>query len=167
MVSIAGGVAVIHVGATTESELKEKKDRVDDALHATRAAIEEGIVPGGGTALAKVSAALDSHEETGDQSTGFAIVKAAISAPLKQLAKNAGKSGDVIFNSVENATDPNWGYNFATNEYADLLESGVVDPMKVTRSALQHACSVAGLMLTTEAMVVPIPEIDPFAMAQQ
>ena len=164
LAKLAGGVAVINVGAATETEMKEKKDRVDDALHATRAAVEEGIVPGGGTALIRAfmkctEADCCAKAANEDEKTGMGIVARAIEAPLRQLAANAGREGALIVDKVKEA-DGNIGYNVATNEYVDLIEAGVVDPTKVTRSALQHAASISGLMLTTECLITDIPEPD-------
>jgi len=155
LAKLAGGVAVINVGAATETEMKEKKDRVDDALHATRAAVEEGIVSGGGTALITAQSAICELTLTGDEATGAEIVKTAIEAPLRQLAANAGLEGALI---VEKVKTSGQGYNVATGEYQDLVEAGVVDPTKVTRSALQNAASISGLLLTTEALITDIPE---------
>ncbi len=162
LAKLAGGVAVINVGAATETEMKEKKMRVEDALHATRAAVEEGIVPGGGTAL--IRAYVKSQEaksndlaSNDDELTGMGIVARAIEAPLRQLAINAGREGALIVDKVKDATG-NIGYNVATNKYEDLIEAGVVDPTKVTRSALQHAASIAGLLLTTECLITDLPE---------
>ncbi|MFC4992176.1 chaperonin GroEL [Rubritalea tangerina] len=162
LAKLAGGVAVINVGAATETEMKEKKDRVDDALHATRAAVEEGIVPGGGTALIRALAQCCAENccdaaINEDEKTGMGIVARAVESPLRQLAANAGLEGALIVDKVREA-DGNTGYNVATGEYVDLIEAGVVDPTKVTRSALQHACSIAGLLLTTECLVTDIPE---------
>lgn len=162
LAKLAGGVAVINVGAATETEMKEKKDRVDDALHATRAAVEEGIVAGGGTALIRALAkcCADNCCDAAineDEKTGMGIVARAVEAPLRQLAANAGLEGALIVDKVREADD-NIGYNVATGEYVDLIEAGVVDPTKVTRSALQHACSISGLLLTTEALITDIPE---------
>ena len=154
LAKLAGGVAVINVGAATETEMKEKKDRVDDALHATRAAVEEGIVPGGGTAFIKAQSAICELNLTGDEKTGAGIVRTAIEAPLRQLAANAGLEGALI---VEKVKTSGLGYNVATGEYEDLVEAGVVDPTKVTRSALQNAASISGLLLTTEALITDIP----------
>ncbi len=155
LAKLAGGVAVINIGAATETEMKEKKDRVEDALHATRAAVEEGIVPGGGTALIKAQAALGDLSLKGDEATGAGIVSRAIEAPLRQLAANAGLEGALI---VEQVKATGKGYNVATGEYVDLVKEGVVDPTKVTRSALQNAASIAGLLLTTECLITDIPE---------
>ncbi|MGJ8672852.1 chaperonin GroEL [Rubritalea sp.] len=162
LAKLAGGVAVINVGAATETEMKEKKDRVDDALHATRAAVEEGIVPGGGTALIRALAQCEADNycdvaSNEDEKTGMGIVARAIESPLRQLAANAGLEGALIVDKVRESTG-SIGYNVATGEYVDLIEAGVVDPTKVTRSALQHACSISGLLLTTEALITDIPE---------
>jgi len=157
LAKLAGGVAVINVGAATETEMKEKKARVEDALHATRAAVEEGIVPGGGTALIRAQAGLKDLGLTGDEATGADIVKRAIEAPLRQLAANAGREGALIVEKVKNEKG-NVGYNVATDTYEDLVKSGVVDPTKVTRSALQNAASISGLLLTTECLIADLPE---------
>lgn len=155
---LAGGVAVIKVGAATEVEMKEKKDRVDDALHATRAAVEEGIVPGGGVALLRARAALDDFKgENADQDAGINIIKRALEAPLRAIVTNAGEEPSVIVEKVAQGKD-NYGYNAATGEFGDLVEIGVVDPTKVTRTALQNAASVAGLILTSEACVSEMPK---------
>ncbi len=158
LAKLAGGVAVIKVGAATETEMKEKKDRVDDALHATRAAVEEGIVPGGGVALIRAQKAVDSLTLTGDEATGAAIVRRAVEAPLRQLVDNAGREAALIVEKVKSLATPSEGYNVVTDTYEDLLTSGVVDPTKVTRSALQNAASIAGLMLTTECLIADLPE---------
>ncbi|MCB1195520.1 chaperonin GroEL [bacterium] len=160
LAKLAGGVAVINVGAATETEMKEKKARVEDALHATRAAVEEGIVPGGGVALLRTLASLDKLALTGDEQHGVSIVRQAIKEPLKQLAVNAGKSGDVVVNDVLGSSG-NTGYNVATDTVEDLVKAGVIDPTKVTRSALQNAASIASLLLTTEALITEIPEEHP------
>ena len=162
LAKLAGGVAVINVGAATETEMKEKKARVEDALHATRAAVEEGIVPGGGTALIRALAACCDDNACDaaaneDEKTGMGIVARAIEAPLRQLADNAGREGALIVEHVKNASG-NEGYNVATGEYEDLIAAGVVDPTKVTRSALQNAASISGLLLTTECLIADIPE---------
>ena len=158
LAKLAGGVAVIKVGAATETEMKEKKDRVDDALHATRAAVEEGIVPGGGVALIRAQKAVCGLNLTGDEATGAAIVYRAVESPLRQLVANAGREAALIVEKVKNLEAPTMGYNVVTDEYEDLLVSGVVDPTKVTRSALQNAASIAGLMLTTECLITDLPE---------
>ena len=157
LAKLAGGVAVINVGAATETEMKEKKARVEDALHATRAAVEEGIVPGGGTALIRAQAGLGDLGLTGDEATGAEIVKRAIEAPLRQLAANAGREGALIVEKVKNEKG-NIGYNVASDTYEDLVKSGFVDPTKVTRSALQNAASISGLLLTTECLIADLPE---------
>ena len=157
LAKLAGGVAVINVGAATETEMKEKKARVEDALHATRAAVEEGIVPGGGVALIRAQKALDSLKLEGDEAVGLEIIRRAIEAPLRQLVANAGKEGALVVQEVKKAKG-NEGYNVATGEYVDLVKAGVVDPTKVTRSALQNAASISGLLLTTEAVISDIPE---------
>ena len=158
LAKLAGGVAVIKVGAATETEMKEKKDRVDDALHATRAAVEEGIVPGGGVALIRAQKAICGLSLTGDEATGAAIVYRAVEAPLRQLVENAGREAALIVEKVKCLEAPTMGYNVVTDAYEDLLTSGVVDPTKVTRSALQNAASIAGLMLTTECLITDLPE---------
>jgi chaperonin GroEL len=155
LAKLAGGVAVISVGAATETEMKEKKARVEDALHATRAAVQEGIVAGGGTALVRAQSSLSKLKLKGDEKTGVGIVERAIEAPLRQLAANAGREGALIVENVKNGTK---GYNVATDKYEDLIKAGVVDPTKVTRSALQNAASIAGLLLTTECLITDIPE---------
>ena len=155
LAKLAGGVAVINVGAATETEMKEKKARVEDALHATRAAVQEGIVPGGGTALVRAQAAVSKLKLKGDEQTGAGIVERAIEAPLRQLATNAGREGALIVENVKTGTK---GYNVATDKYEDLIKAGVVDPTKVTRSALQNAASISGLLLTTECLITDLPE---------
>jgi chaperonin GroEL len=157
LAKLAGGVAVINVGAATETEMKEKKARVEDALHATRAAVEEGIVPGGGTALIRAQAGVGDLGLLGDEATGALLIASAIESPLRQLAANAGLEGALIVEKVRNSSG-NTGYNVATGEYVDLIEAGVVDPTKVTRSALQNAASISGLLLTTEALITDLPE---------
>ena len=158
---LAGGVAVIKVGAATEIEMKEKKARVEDALHATRAAVEEGVVPGGGVALIRAQPALDDLEgDNEDQNVGINILRKAIEEPLRQIVANAGADASVVLNAVA-AGEGNYGFNAATDEYGDLVEMGIIDPTKVTRLALQNASSVAGLLLTTEAMVAELPKDDP------
>jgi chaperonin GroEL len=158
LAKLAGGVAVIHVGAATETEMKEKKARVEDALHATRAAVEEGIVAGGGVALIRAGAAcLEKVSADGDEKVGVDIIRKAIDEPLRQIANNAGVEGSVVVNEVKNKKG-NFGYDAATGTYVDLLKAGVIDPTKVTRFALQNAASVAGLLLTTECVVTEIPE---------
>jgi chaperonin GroEL len=157
LAKLAGGVAVIHVGAATETEMKEKKARVEDALHATRAAVEEGIVPGGGVALIRAQKALEKLTLEGDELIGAGIVRRAIEAPLRQLADNAGLEGALIVSEAKRRKGAE-GLNIATGEWIDLVKAGVVDPTKVTRSALQHAASISGLLLTTEAVVTELPE---------
>ncbi len=159
LAKLAGGVAVINVGAATETEMKEKKARVEDALHATRAAVEEGIVAGGGVALIRAQKALRSVKLTGDEKVGLEIVNRAVEAPLRQLANNAGREGALIVQEVK-SREGNVGYNVATDEYVDLVKAGVVDPTKVTRTALQNAASISGLLLMTEALVTELPEKD-------
>jgi len=159
LAKLAGGVAVIKVGAATEVAMKEKKDRVDDALHATRAAVEEGVVAGGGVALIRARKALDNvNGDNHDQKAGVNIVRSAIEAPLRQIVSNGGGEASVVVNEVAKSTDANFGYNAGTETYGDLIAMGVIDPTKVTRTALQHAASIAGLLITTEAMVADIPE---------
>jgi chaperonin GroEL len=162
---LAGGVAVIKVGAGTEIEMKEKKARVEDALHATRAAVEEGVVPGGGVALVRALQAIEGLKgDNEDQNVGLAILQRAVTSPLRQIAENAGDEASVVLDKVRSLKG-NEGYNAATGEYGDMLEMGILDPTKVTRSAIQAAGSVAGLMLTTEAMVAELPEEKPAAPA--
>ena len=160
LAKLAGGVAVINVGAATESEMKEKKARVEDALHATRAAVEEGIVPGGGVALLRTRPAISKLELEGDQQIGVSIIRSAVEGPLRALASNAGLEGAVIVEEVLKSKGNN-GFNVATEKYEDLVKAGVVDPKKVTRTALQNAGSIAGLLLTTECLITEIPEKDP------
>jgi len=157
LAKLAGGVAIIKVGAPTEAAMKEKKDRVDDALHATRAAVEEGIVAGGGVALIRCQKALDSMEVSGDEKVGVAIIRKSLEAPLRQLVENAGLEAALIVENVKNGKGT-YGYNVATGKYTDLVKDGVLDPAKVTRNALQNASSIAGLLLITECMVTEIPE---------
>ena len=159
LAKLAGGVAVVKVGAPTETEMKEKKARVEDALHATRAAVEEGIVAGGGVALIRAQAALAALVVSDEQRVGVDIVRRAIEAPLRQIAANAGEEGSIVVQRVRDGTG-SFGYNAATNEYGDLVAMGVIDPAKVVRSALQNAASVAGLMLTTEAIIAQRPKAD-------
>ena len=154
LAKLAGGVAVINVGAATETEMKEKKARVEDALHATRAAVEEGIVPGGGVALIRAQSVLDRVKGTEDEKIGVEIVRRAIEEPIRMIAQNAGAEGSIIVAAVKASKDKNFGYNAATGVYEDLVKTGVIDPTKVTRTALQNAASIAGLLLTTEAVVV-------------
>jgi chaperonin GroEL len=158
LAKLAGGVAIIKVGAATETEMKEKKARVEDALHATRAAVEEGIVPGGGVALLRASHALKTLKLEGDEQIGVAIVRRACEEPLRQIVSNSGTEGAIVVDKVRDTDNPNFGYNAATDTYEDLVVAGVIDPTKVTRTALQNAASIASLMLTTEAMIAEIPE---------
>src|ERR1700749_1549622 len=158
LAKLAGGVAVIKVGAATETEMKEKKARVEDALHATRAAVEEGIVPGGGVALLRAASALKDLKAPGDEQIGIDIIKRACEEPIRQLVQNSGEEGAIVMGKIRENHNPHFGYNAQTDVYEDLVTSGVIDPAKVTRSALQNAASIAGLMLTTEAMVCEIPE---------
>src|ERR1700760_531543 len=160
LAKLVGGVAVIKVGAATETEMKEKKARVEDAMHATRAAVEEGIVPGGGVALIRSAKDVDALVKTlqGDEKIGAQIVRRAIEEPLRQIVGNAGEEGAVVVGKILDSKDANYGYNAGTGEYEDLVKAGAIDPTKVTRTALQNAASIAGLMLTTEAMVSEIPE---------
>jgi len=158
LAKLVGGVAVIKVGAATETEMKEKKARVEDAMHATRAAVEEGIVPGGGVALVRCVSALDSLKLQGDEAIGVNIVRRALEEPLRQIVGNAGEEGAVVVGRIRDSKDANFGYNAQTGEFEDLIKAGVVDPTKVTRTALQNASSIASLMLTTEALVSEIPE---------
>ncbi|MBR2921119.1 MAG: chaperonin GroEL [Kiritimatiellae bacterium] len=157
LAKLSGGVALIKVGAATEAAMKEKKDRVDDALHATRAAVEEGIVPGGGVAYLRAQKAIEALKLEGDEKVGASIICRAIEAPLRKLVNNAGQEAALVIANVKKATGTN-GYNVRTGEYCDLLKAGVVDPAKVTRSALQNAASIAGLLLTTDCMVTDLPE---------
>ncbi len=158
LAKLAGGVAVIKVGAATETEMKEKKARVEDALHATRAAVEEGIVPGGGVALLRASAALTHLKLEGDEQIGVTIVRRACEEPLRQIVSNSGTEGAIVVDKVRENANHNYGFNAMTDTYEDLVAAGVIDPTKVTRTALQNAASIASLMLTTEAMVAEIPE---------
>jgi chaperonin GroEL len=158
LAKLAGGVAVIKVGAATETEMKEKKARVEDALHATRAAVEEGIVPGGGVALLRAGKALKNLKVPGDEQIGVDIIRRACEEPVRQIVHNSGEEGAIVIGKIRENDNPHFGYNAQTDVYEDLVASGVIDPAKVTRSALQNAASIAGLMLTTEAMVCEIPE---------
>jgi chaperonin GroEL len=162
LAKLAGGVAVIRVGGATEVEVKERKDRVDDAVHATRAAVEEGVVAGGGAALLYASQAIDGlNTENNDQKVGVQIVRNALKAPMRQIAENAGAEGSIVIGKLLEKGDPNWGFDAQTGEYKDMMQAGIIDPTKVVRTALQDASSVAGLMLTSEAMVAEIPEKKP------
>src|SRR5438445_3165649 len=158
LAKLVGGVAVIKVGAATETEMKEKKARVEDAMHATRAAVEEGIVPGGGVALARCVPALERMKVEGDEQIGVNIVKRALQEPLRQIAENVGEEGAIVLGKVTNSKDNNFGYNALTGEYEDLVRAGVIDPTKVVRIALTNAGSIAALMLTTEALVADLAE---------
>ena len=159
LAKLAGGVAVINVGAATETEMKEKKARVEDALHATRAAVEEGIVPGGGVALLRVQSKLDDLQvDEEDERIGVNIIRRALEEPIRQIAENAGAEGSIIVDKVRNDKNPNFGYNARTETFEDLVDAGVIDPTKVTRTALQNAASIASLLLTTECVVVEKPE---------
>jgi chaperonin GroEL len=165
LAKLVGGVAVIKVGAATEMELKEKKARVEDAMHATRAAVEEGIVPGGGTALLRCLNALDKLKLHDDEAIGVNIVKRALEEPARQLALNAGHEGAIVVGRVRESKEENFGFNAETGEFGDLVKAGVIDPAKVTRLALQNAASIAALMLTTEALIADIKEDDKKAAA--
>ncbi|MCA9538574.1 MAG: chaperonin GroEL, partial [Myxococcales bacterium] len=157
LAKLVGGVAVIKVGAATETEMKEKKARVEDALHATRAAVEEGIVPGGGVALIRSARALDALDLVREQQFGVNIIKRSVEEPLRQIARNAGVDGSIVVQRIKEHEGA-YGFNAATEEYGDMLAFGVIDPTKVVRHALQNAASVAGLMITTEALIADKPE---------
>src|SRR4051794_29486010 len=161
LAKLAGGISIIKVGAATETEMKEKKARVEDALHATRAAVEEGIVPGGGVALLRASAVLSKLKLGGDEQFGVDIVRRSCEEPLRQIVLNSGTEGAIVVEKIRTNSDHNYGYNASTDEYEDLVKAGVIDPTKVTRTALQNAASIASLMLTTEAMIADIPEKKP------
>jgi len=162
LAKLAGGVAVIRVGGATEVEVKEKKDRVDDAMHATKAAVEEGIVAGGGSALLFAAKALDRvNAENRDQKVGVEIVRKAVQAPVRQIAENAGTEGSLVVGKLQEKDNPNWGFDAQTGEYKDMIKAGIIDPTKVVRTALKDAASVAGLLITTEAMVAQKPEKEP------
>src|ERR1035441_1170371 len=158
LAKLAGGVAIIKVGAATETEMKEKKARVEDALNATRAAVEEGIVPGGGVALLRAAAAVAKLKLEGDEQFGVTIVHRACEEPVRQIVANCGPEGPVVVEKIKNSQEPNFGFNAATEVYEDLLLAGVIDPTKVTRTALQNAASIASLMLTTEALICAMEE---------
>jgi chaperonin GroEL len=158
LAKLAGGVAIIKVGAATETEMKEKKARVEDALHATRAAVEEGIVPGGGVALLRAAITLDKLKLEGDEQFGVTIVRRACEEPVRQIVLNCGTEGATVVEKIKENSDPNFGFNASTEQYEDLVKAGVIDPTKVTRTALQNAASVASLMLTTEAMICAVVE---------
>ncbi len=157
LAKLSGGVAVVRVGGSTEIEVKEKKDRIDDALNATRAAVEEGIVPGGGTALLRASIVLDIKGENDDQNAGIAIIRKALQSLVRQIAENAGDEGSIVVGRILESDTDNFGYNAQTSEYGDMIAMGIVDPVKVVRTALQNAASVAGLLVTTEAMIADLP----------
>jgi chaperonin GroEL len=161
LAKLSGGVAVINVGAATETEMKEKKARVEDALHATRAAVEEGIVPGGGVALLRAQVALERIKGTDDEKVGVEIVRRALEEPIRMIVQNAGAEGSIVVARVRESKEKNFGYNAQTDAYEDLAKSGVIDPTKVTRTALQNAASIAGLLLTTECVVVEKKEEKP------
>ena len=161
LAKLAGGVAVIKVGAATETEMKEKKARVEDALNATRAAVEEGIVPGGGVALLRAAKALDHLKLTGDEATGVAIVRRALEEPIRRIVENAGLEGSVVVEKVKAASAPSQGFDADRNEYVDMMTAGIIDPTKVERIALQNAASIASLLLTTEALITDLPEKEP------
>ena len=161
LAKLAGGVAVIKVGAATETAMKEKKARVEDALNATRAAVEEGIVPGGGVALLRASAALDSLKLSGDEATGVDIVRRALEEPLRQIVHNAGLEGSIVVEKVKSSKDASYGFDAESNQYVDMVKAGIIDPTKVERVALQHAASIASLLLTTEALITDNPEDKP------
>ena len=159
LAKLAGGVAIIRVGGASETEVKERKDRVEDALNATRAAVQEGVVVGGGVALVRASKKLQGLEGANpDQTAGIAIVRKALQAPLRQIAENAGVDGSVVAGKIMDSEDPAFGFNAQTEEYGDMFKFGVIDPAKVVRTALQDAASVAGLLITTEAMIADKPE---------
>jgi chaperonin GroEL len=165
LAKLSGGVAVIRVGGSTEVEVKERKDRVDDALHATRAAVEEGILPGGGIALLRALKALETVQPANaDQKAGVEIVRRAIQTPARQIAQNAGDDGSVVVGKLLEKSDYNWGYNAANGEYQDLVKAGIIDPAKVVRTALQDAASVASLLITTEALIAEKPKREKAAM---
>lgn len=163
LAKLAGGVAVIKVGAATETELKEKKLRIEDALNATRAAVEEGIVPGGGTAYIKALDAVNKLTATGDELTGINIIKRALEEPVRQIATNAGLEGSIVVEKVRESNDPYYGFDALKGEYGNMVDKGIIDPTKVTRSALQNAASIAAMVLTTESLVADIPEPEPAA----
>jgi chaperonin GroEL len=158
LAKLAGGVAIIKVGAATETEMKEKKARVEDALHATRAAVEEGIVPGGGVALLRASIVLETLKLADDEQFGVSIVRRACEEPIRQIVRNGGVEGSIVVEKVRSQADGDFGFNASTNKYEDLVKAGVIDPTKVTRTALQNASSIAGLMLTTEALICGVLE---------
>ncbi|EPR12381.1 molecular chaperone GroEL, partial [Agrobacterium radiobacter DSM 30147] len=158
LAKLAGGVAVIRVGGSTEVEVKEKKDRIDDALNATRAAVQEGIVPGGGVALLRSSTKITAKGENDDQEAGINIIRRALQALVRQIADNAGDEASIVVGKILEKNEDNYGYNAQTGEYGDLIQLGIVDPVKVVRTALQNAASVASLLITTEAMIAELPK---------
>jgi chaperonin GroEL len=160
LAKLTGGVAVIRAGAATETEMKERKDLIDDALHATKAAAEEGIVPGGGVAFLRAIEAVENgkRQAKGDEKIGFDIVASALRSPAKQIAENAGEDGDVVVDQILANKNPNWGYNAAADEYVDMFKAGIIDPTKVARTALLNAASVSGLALTTEVLITELKE---------
>ena len=164
LAKLAGGVAVIKVGGSSEIEVKERKDRVDDALNATRAAVEEGIVPGGGVALLRAAKALDSLKLSGDEATGAEIVRRALEEPIRQIIQNAGLEGSVVVEKVKAAKDVAYGLDAESNEYVDMMHAGIIDPTKVERVALQNAASIASLLLTTEAIITDLADEGQAAM---
>jgi chaperonin GroEL len=166
LAKLAGGVAIVKVGAATETEMKAKKARVEDALNATRAAVEEGIVPGGGVALLRASKALDglTLKLSGDEATGADIVRRALEEPIRQIVQNAGLEGSVVVEKVKAAKDVAYGFDAESNEYVDMMQAGIIDPTKVERIALQNAASIASLLLTTEAIIADMPEDEKHAM---
>jgi chaperonin GroEL len=166
LAKLAGGVAIVKVGAATELAMKEKKARVEDALNATRAAVEEGIVPGGGVALLRASKALDSLKLSGDEATGVEIVRRALEEPIRQIVHNAGLEGSIVVEKVKAAKDVAHGFDAELNEYVDMIQAGIIDPTKVERVALQNAASIASLLLTTEAVIADLPESAGSAMPQ-
>jgi chaperonin GroEL len=162
LAKLAGGIAVIRVGGATEVEVKDRKDRVDDAMHATRAAVEEGIVPGGGVTLVRAAHVLDKlNLENNDQKVGVVIVRKALLAPMRQIAENAGVDGSIVVGKIQDSTDPNWGYDAQSGQFTNMVTSGIIDPTKVVRIALQDAASIAGLLITTEAMIADRPSSKP------
>ena len=158
LAKLVGGVAIIKVGAATETEMKEKKARVEDAMHATRAAVDEGIVPGGGVAFLRAIPALEKLELEGDEQIGVTIVKRALEEPIRLIVSNAGHEGAIVVGKVRESKQPNFGFNAETEDYTDMISAGILDPAKVTRCALQNAASIAALMLTTEALIAEIPD---------
>jgi chaperonin GroEL len=166
LAKLAGGVAVLHVGGATEIEVKERKDRVDDAMHATRAAVEEGILPGGGVALLRASEALKKlRTQNDDQKTGVEIVRRALSWPARQIAFNAGEDGSIVVGKILEKDTYAYGFDAQSGEYVNMMSKGIIDPTKVVRAALQGAASIAGLLITTEAMVAELPKKQPPAMS--